>query len=295
MIGLAVALAVFVGISLGLLGGGGSILTVPLLSYVAGLEPQHAIATSLFVVGGTSAVGSISHARAGRVRWRVAAVFGAAAMAGAYGGGRLAHFIPGNVLLIAFALIMIAAAVAMLRGRRDVGDESTGPLPIGKIVLQGASVGVISGLVGAGGGFLLVPALALLGGLPMPVAVGTSLVVISMQSFAGLAGHLSGETIDCKLAGMVTAAAVVGSIIGGQLTSRVEPATLRKAFGWFVLAMAALVLAEEANIWLGLAVAIVAAIAGGMVFMCAHYARCPLRKILVDPGAIPRGVPLAQR
>lgn len=295
MIALAVGLAVFVGISLGLLGGGGSILTVPLLAYVAGLDPKHAIATSLFVVGVTSAVGSITHARAGRVRWRVAGIFGAAAMAGAYGGGRLAHFIPGNVLLIAFALIMIAAAVAMLRGRREVGDESAGPLPILKIVLQGASVGVISGLVGAGGGFLLVPALALVGGLPMPVAVGTSLVVIAMQSFAGLAGHLAGESIDWKLAGMVTAAAVVGSIIGGRLTARVEPATLRKAFGWFVLAMAALVLAEEANIWLGLAVAIVAAIAGGMAFMCAHYARCPLRKVLVDPGAIPRGVPLAQR
>jgi uncharacterized membrane protein YfcA len=292
MIALAVALSVFVGISLGLLGGGGSILTVPLLAYVAGLDPQQAIATSLFVVGVTSAVGSITHARAGRVRWRIAAVFGAAAMAGAYGGGRLAHLIPGNILLIAFSLIMITAAVAMLRGRREVGDESAGPLPIAKIVLQGAGVGIISGLVGAGGGFLLVPALALVGGLPMPVAVGTSLVVISMQSFAGLAGHLAGESIDWKLAGMVTAAAVVGSIIGGRLTSRVEPATLRQAFGWFVLAMAALVLAKEANIWLGLAVAIVAAIAGGMAFMCAHYERCPLRKVLIDPGAIPRRVPL---
>lgn len=295
MIALTVALAVFVGISLGLLGGGGSILTVPLLAYVAGLDPKQAIATSLLVVGVTSAFGAITHARAGRVRWKVAAVFGAAAMAGAYGGGRLAHFIPGNILLIAFALIMIMAAVAMLRGRKDVGDESAGPLPIGKILLQGAGVGVISGLVGAGGGFLLVPALALLGGLPMPVAVGTSLVVISMQSFAGFAGHLAGETIDWKLAGMVIAAAVAGSIIGGLLTSKIDPATLRKAFGWFVLAMAALVLAEEANIWLGLAVGIVAAIAGGMAFMCSHWDRCPLRKVLVDPGAIPRGVPLSQR
>lgn len=294
MIALAVALAVFVGVSLGLLGGGGSILTVPLLAYVAGLEPKPAIATSLLVVGVTSAVGAITHARAGRVRWRVAAVFGAAAMTGAYAGGRLAHFVPGNVLLIAFSLIMIAAAVAMLRGRRDVTDESAGPLPVAKIVLQGATVGMISGLVGAGGGFLLVPALALLGGLPMPVAVGTSLVVISMQSFAGFAGHLSGAAIDWKLAGMVTAAAVVGSVIGGRLTSYIEAATLRKAFGWFVLAMAALVLAEEANIWLGVAVAIVAAIAGGMAFMCAHYARCPLRKILVDPGAAPRRIPLSQ-
>ena len=294
MVTLAVVLAVFVGISLGLLGGGGSILTVPLLAYVAGMDPKQAIATSLFVVGVTSAVGAITHARAGRVRWKVAGVFGAAAMAGAYGGGRLAHFVPGTVLLIAFAMIMIAAAVAMLRGRKELADDSAGPLPVAKIVLLGATVGMISGLVGAGGGFLLVPALALLAGLPMPVAVGTSLVVISMQSFAGLAGHLATESIDWKLAGMVTAAAVVGSVIGGLLLPHVDPATLRKAFGWFVLAMAAVVLAEEANIWIGLAVGIVAAIAGGMAFMCARYARCPLRKVLVDPGARPRRVPSKQ-
>ena len=295
MIALTIGLAVFVGISLGLLGGGGSILTVPLLAYVAGLDARQAIATSLLVVGVTSAVGAIAHARASRVRWKVAAVFGTAAMAGAYTGGRLARFIPGNVLLIAFAMIMIFAAMAMLRGRKDLGDESAGPLPVAKIVLQGAAVGLISGLVGAGGGFLLVPALALLGGLPMPIAVGTSLVVISMQSFAGFVGHLSGESIDWKLAGMVTAAAVVGSLLGGRLTDYVEATTLRKAFGWFVLAMAALVLAEEANIWIGAAVTIVAAIAGGMAFACARYARCPLKRMLVDPGVIPRRVPSTQR
>jgi uncharacterized membrane protein YfcA len=229
------------------------------------------------------------------VRWKVAAVFGAAAMVGAYTGGRLARFVPGNILLIAFSMIMIFAAMAMLRGRKDLGDESAGRLPVAKIVLQGATVGLISGLVGAGGGFLLVPALALLGGLPMPAAVGTSLVVISMQSFAGFAGHLSGESIDWKLAGMVTAAAVIGSVIGGRLTDYVEPTTLRKAFGWFVLAMAALVLAEEANIWIGVAVAIVAAIAGAMSFACARYERCPLKRMLVDPGAIPRRVLSGQR
>ena len=294
-IALTVALAVFVGISLGLLGGGGSILTVPLLAFVAGLEPKQAIATSLLVVGVTSAVGAITHARAGRVRWRMAGVFGAAAMAGAYAGGRLAHFVPGSVLLIAFAVIMIAAAVAMLRGRKDITDESAGQLPVVKILLQGATVGMISGLVGAGGGFLLVPAMALLGGLPMPIAVGTSLVVISMQSFAGFAGHLATDTIDWKLAGMVTAAAVAGSVLGGHLVTRVDPTALRKAFGWFVLVMASVVLAEEANIWIGLAVGIVAAIAGSMAFMCARYARCPLRKILIDPGAIPPRVRLVQR
>lgn len=295
VIALTIVLAVFVGISLGLLGGGGSILTVPLLAYVAGLDAKQAIATSLLVVGVTSAVGAISHARAGRVRPKIAAVFGGAAMVGAFTGGRLAHFVPGNILLIAFSLIMIMAAMAMLRGRRDLPDESGGSLPVAKIVLQGATVGLISGLVGAGGGFLLVPALALLGGLPMPVAVGTSLVVISMQSFAGFVGHLGEGPIDWKLAGMVTVAAVIGSVIGGRLTDYVSPATLRKAFGWFVLVMAALVLAQEANIWIGVAVAIVAAIAGAMAFACARYARCPLKRMLVDPGVIPRRVPSMQR
>ena len=174
MIALTIVLAVFVGVSLGLLGGGGSILTVPLLAYVAGLEAKQAIATSLLVVGVTSAVGAFSHARAGRVQWRTGLVFGAAGMAGAYAGGLLARFIPGTVLLIGFAVIMIATAVAMLRGRRDISAvDAPRSLPLFKIILEGLIVGLVTGLVGAGGGFLVVPALALLGGLPMPVAVGT--------------------------------------------------------------------------------------------------------------------------
>ena len=171
---------------------------------------------------------------------------------------------------------MIAAAVAMLRGRKDVADESAGPLPVAKIVLQGAAVGLISGLVGAGGGFLLVPALALLGGCRCRSPSAPPLVVISMQSFAGFAGHLASEQIDWKLAAMVTAAAVVGSVIGGRLTSYVQPATLRKAFGWFVLVMASVVLGEEIDPRVGIALAALTAAAAGMSFACAHWgiARC---------------------
>jgi uncharacterized membrane protein YfcA len=256
MIALTVVLAVFVGIALGLLGGGGSILTVPLLAYVAGMEAKQAIATSLLVVGTTSAVAAVSHARAGRVQWRTGLVFGVAGMAGAYAGGMLARFIPGSVLLIGFAVMMIATAIAMLRGRKDVGPVEPGHrIPVPKVIIEGLVVGLVTGLVGAGGGFLVVPALALLGGLPMPIAVGTSLVVIAMKSFAGFAGYLSSVSIDWKVAGMVTAAAVVGALIGARLTALVNPDSLRKAFGWFVLVMSSVILFEEVHPALGIAMA----------------------------------------
>lgn len=281
MIALSVVLAIFVGVSLGLLGGGGSILTVPLLAYVAGMEPRHAIATSLLVVGVTSAVGAITHARAGRVRWRVAVLFGVAAMAGAYAGGRLARFVPGTVLMAAFAVIMIAAAVAMLRGRKNTTAAGIGlALPIIKIAALGGAIGIISGLIGAGGGFLLVPALALLGGLSMPVAVGTSLVVIAMQSLAGLAGHLASEHVDWRLAAIVTAAAVIGAVIGGRLTALVAATTLRKAFGWFVLLVASVILAEQTNPGIGAAAAALTLIGAGAYFTCSRTAHCPVRRFI---------------
>ena len=281
MIALTIALAVLVGISLGLLGGGGSILTVPLLAYVAGMDARTAIATSLLVVGVTSAVGAVVHARAGRVRWRVAAIFGAAAMAGAYTGGRLARFVPGAALLIAFAVVMIGAGLAMVFGRKEVQHpESARRSPILKIAALGVGVGVISGLVGAGGGFLLVPALALLTGLPMPVAVGTSLVVISAQSFAGFAGHLATEHVDWRLAAYVTAAAVVGALVGGRFVAMIDPGTLRQLFGWFVLFMASLVLAEEVHPAVGAASAGATLVAATLSVACARYGHCPLRALL---------------
>lgn len=280
MIGLAIGLAVFVGIALGLLGGGGSILTVPLLAYVAGMDAKQAIATSLLVVGVTSAIGAISHARAGRVQWRTGLIFGGAGMAGAYAGGLLARFIPGTVLLIGFAVMMIATAVAMLRGRKAVeapgGDHR---LPVPKILIEGLVVGLVTGLVGAGGGFLVVPALALLGGLPMPVAVGTSLIVIAMKSFAGLGGYLSSVQINWTVALAVTAAAVVGALLGARLTALVNPDSLRKAFGWFVLAMSSVILAQEIHLSVGIAAAALTAIAAMMTVACARYDRCPLRRL----------------
>jgi uncharacterized protein len=244
---LAVVLAVLIGVSLGMLGGGGSILAVPLLVYVAGLDAKEAIATSLLVVGVTSLAAVVGHARAGRVRWRTGVVFGLAAMAGAYLGGRLGEYVPGTWLLVGFAVMMLATAGAMIRGRRPGATRSHGDghLPVGTVLLEGVVVGLVTGLVGAGGGFLVVPALVLLGGLEMPAAVGTSLLVIGMKSFAGLAGYLSVVRLDWGLAAAVTAAAVVGSVVGARLVRHVDPERLRQGFGWFVLVMGGVVLAQE--------------------------------------------------
>ncbi|MFE1348745.1 sulfite exporter TauE/SafE family protein [Streptomyces sp. NPDC058757] len=247
MTALIVAASLLIGVSLGILGGGGSILTVPILVYLAGQDTKEAIATSLFVVGVTSLAALVPHARAHRVRWRTGLFFGAFSMAGAYGGGRLAEYIPGTALLIAFALMMLATAYAMLRRPRPAGEPKArrGDLPLKHIAVEGLLVGAVTGLVGSGGGFLVVPALALLGGLPMGIAVGTSLLVIAMKSFAGLAGHLSGVTIDWGLALTVTAAAVLGSLAGARLAGRIPQDALRKAFGWFVVAMGVFVLTRQ--------------------------------------------------
>lgn len=239
-----IALSVLIGVSLGLLGGGGSILTVPILTYVGGVSAKAAIASSLFVVGVTSVAGAISHARAGRVRWRTGVLFGAAGMVGAFGGGRLAAYIPGNVLMIMFGLMMAVTSIAMLRKPREI-QPRTSDLPVGIVIAEGVVVGLVTGIVGAGGGFLVVPALVLLGGLSMETAVGTSLVVIAMKSFAGLAGHLGHVDINWPMTLAVTGAAVAGSVVGGRLAGRIPPLMLRRGFGVFVIAMAALVLIKE--------------------------------------------------
>ncbi len=245
MLVIALSLSLLIGVSLGLLGGGGSILTLPILTYVVGMETKAAIASSLLVVAVTSATGVIAHARAGRVRWRTGVLFGGAGMIGAFAGGRLARYIPGDALMLMFAAMMVATAIAMIRGRRGAAVVEARELPVVKVLLEGVVIGVVTGIVGAGGGFLVVPALVLLGGLPMEAAVGTSLVVISMKSFAGFFGHLGHVDVDWKMTLAVTAAAVVGSFGGGALTGKISATTLRKGFGVFVLLMAALVLAKQ--------------------------------------------------
>lgn len=242
---LVIALSLLVGLAVGLLGGGGSILTVPILVYVVGLEAKAAIATSLLVVGVTSLAAMVAHARAGRVRFRTGILFGAAGMAGAFLGGKLGSRLPAPLLLLAFAFVMVAAAVAMLRGRRAAGPSHEGELPVAHVLRDGFAVGLLTGTVGAGGGFLVVPALALLGGMPMATAIGTSVLVIAMNSFAGLLGYLGNVDIAWGLAGTVTGAAVAGTFVGTALAGRLPQEKLRKGFGVFVLLMAAFILAKQ--------------------------------------------------
>lgn len=261
MIVLAAVLALFIGGAVGLLGGGGSILTTPLLIYVLGFDAKQAITASLFVVAVTSVFGLIAHARAGRVRWKTGLIFGTAGMVGAFAGGQVGALLPATLLLAAFSVMMGITAVAMIRGRRQV--KGHGPhkgLPIFRIILDGLVVGLVTGLVGAGGGFLVVPALALLGGLPMANAVATSLLVVAMKSFAGFFGYalqfgdgslvsLNPETeINWPITLLVTAMAVIGALISSRFIGKIHPDKLRKAFGWFVFVMAIFILSQQIGV-----------------------------------------------
>jgi uncharacterized protein len=247
---LALALSSLIGLALGLLGGGGSILTVPILVYGLGLEPKQAIATSLLVVAVTSSAALVGHGRRGLVDFRTGLLFGGSGMLGAFLGAHLASFVPGSILLLGFAGMMLATAVAMLRSSNEVDtagacDRTAAQLPVARVIRHGIIVGVLTGLVGAGGGFLIVPALVLLGGMPIRTAVATSLLVIALKSFAGFAGYAGHVAIDWQLAGLVTSSAVVGSIAGSLLSTRIPTDALKRGFAWFVLAMALLVVVEQ--------------------------------------------------
>jgi uncharacterized protein len=244
---LGLLLASVMGATLGLLGGGGSILTVPILIYVFGLAIKPAIATSLLVVGGTGLAAMLQHARRGNV-WAGAGIrFGSVAMLGSYAGSRLAAFIPGAALLALFTVVMAVSGAAMLRPRGERREPGIRRRPVPHIVLmaQGLVVGTFTGLVGAGGGFVIVPALVLLADLPMRAAVGTSLLVIVMNSLTGFAGYAGHVAVDFELAAIVGAAGVVGSLAGSAAANVLAPERLRRAFGWFVVVMATFMLVEQ--------------------------------------------------
>jgi uncharacterized membrane protein YfcA len=262
---LGLLLSVLVGGVLGFFGGGGSILTVPLLVYVMGLAPKPAIASSLLIIGAASSVAAVQHARAGNVDARTALLFGGAGMLGAHLGGRAGALLDGSLLLLLFAAMMALTAIAMWRGRR-VGSAPPRQRATARSLVHGFSVGLFTGLVGAGGGFLIVPALALWGGLPMPRAVGTSLLVIVLQSLAAFAGYASHVEVDYALVGMIAMATLAGSAAGARLARRIDPNALRRGFATLVGVMACFVLIREASAWAEIARASLPTSAPQLVF-----------------------------
>lgn len=257
-------LAVGIGLSLGLLGGGGSILAVPILIYVMKVQSSAAIAMSLFIVGSVSLLGAIPYARQKRVNWRIAAAFIPTAMLGAYLGSQLIKlaFITETVQLVSFGLVMLAASVLMIRkGNNHTGKNAPYQEPDeldsldGAVVssslswlaipLQGLGVGVVTGFVGVGGGFLIIPALVLVSGIPMRTAVGTSLVIIAFNSVTGFMGYIDQVALNWALTGSFTIAAGLGTLLGSTLSHSIEASKLQKVFGYFVLSIAIFVLIKR--------------------------------------------------
>lgn len=242
---LALALSTLIGVSLGLLGGGGSILAVPVLVYVAGVDVHAAIGMSLAVVGTTALVGGLVHARAGRVDLKAAALFGGSGMLGAPLGAQATHAVSPRVLMLLFAGLMIAVGGLMLRAGRRGGPPASRRHPVA-VPAAGFGVGLLTGFLGVGGGFLIVPALTLLAGLPIHAAVGTSLLVIAANSAAGLAGHVGRGEVPLGLTAAFTAAAAAGALVGVRLAGVLEPGRLRRAFAVFVILVGLLLLARNA-------------------------------------------------
>jgi len=252
--------AALMGLSLGLIGGGGSILTVPILVFLFGLPAETATAYSLFIVGLTSAVGSVSHIRLGNIHWRTAWVFGTPAIVAVFATRRfIMPAIPPvlfevgdfalskNIfLLLVFAVLMVLAAGSMIRPRRPRPTGHPVQFQYGLILAEGLVVGGVTGLVGAGGGFLIIPALVILAKLPMRQAVGTSLIIIAAKSLIGFTGDVHANlAINWPFLLIFSAIAILGIIAGSLLSTRVEEARLKPAFGWFVLAMGMYIIGKE--------------------------------------------------
>lgn len=245
ILGLVLSLAI--GLSLGMFGGGGSILTVPVLHYVFGVGTHDAIAMSLVVVGVTSSIALVPQARAGRVRWLTGLGLGASSMLAAYAGGRFGALLPPIVLIAAFALFMVAAGFAMIaRSRTSSTAPRQAELRLPHVLAIGVGVGLVTGTLGAGGGFMIVPALTLVGGLAVREAVATSLLVIAMNSLAALGGVAAHARFDVRLVMVVTAIAVAGSFVGARLGRRISAQRLQVGFGVFVILVAVLIGVREA-------------------------------------------------
>ncbi|HLV46202.1 MAG TPA: sulfite exporter TauE/SafE family protein [Flavobacterium sp.] len=252
-------LALFIGVTLGLIGSGGSILTVPILVYVVGLNPVIATAYSLFIVGSTAFVGSIRHSLDQNVNFKIVALFGIPSLLSVFfTRSTLVPLLPdefvlkndfiipkSTLIMILFAVVMFAAASRMIKKSRQKVIGKPEAAAAVSLIFQGILIGLISGLVGAGGGFLIVPALLFFANLPMRKAVGTSLTIVSIQSLSGFLGDLSYQKIDWLLILSFSVISIFGLFIGIRLSKRIIDGNLRKIFGWFILAMSLYILTKE--------------------------------------------------
>lgn len=253
--------SIFIGISLGLIGGGGSILTVPVLVYLLGVDTVAATSYSLFIVGATSAVGTFPYFKKGLVNVRTAILFGIPSILAVF--LTRAYVVPaipkhlfyfGNfeftkniMLMVLFAILMIAASYSMIKKSKpkEILSEEEKPFNYFLILLEGLVVGTLTGLVGAGGGFLIIPALVILSKLPMKEAIGTSLLIIAAKSLIGFFGESSETQINWMLIASVTGFAILGIFVGSWLSKKIDGEKLKPAFGWFVLVMGLYIIFRE--------------------------------------------------
>ncbi|MGX9463012.1 sulfite exporter TauE/SafE family protein [Shewanella sp. A14] len=244
----AVVGALLIGLVLSVLGSGGSILTVPVLLYLIGMPPELAIASSLCIVGVISLISSLGFIKQKKVSWPHVFLFGLPGMAGTYLGARISTFFTSDTQLTVFVILMLIGAVMMWRNQSS--KCKAGKLNIVKILIQGLAVGVVTGFVGVGGGFLIVPALVLLGGIEMWLAIGTSLLIITMNSLVGFIKYYSllsdkGFEFDWSVIGIMIAGGLVGSIAGQWITQYLPKALLQKIFAIFLVLMAVFILIKS--------------------------------------------------
>jgi uncharacterized membrane protein YfcA len=239
-----ILLGFVIGLTLGFLGGGGSILTVPALVYIVGQSPQAAVTASLMIVGMNSAMGAFFHRTQGTQNWQVALIFGGAGMVTSYLSAGLSQLLPSTVLMILFALLMLVVGGLMILSKPPQNQEQS-TCNWFVTLISGATVGVLTGFLGVGGGFLIVPALVMLVGLPIRQAVGTSLIVIAMNSIAGFLGHLNGASIDLVVVAIFVVAGIFGSLSGTKLAKVIKPDYLRTSFAVFVMLLAVFLLYDN--------------------------------------------------
>lgn len=251
--------SVLIGISLGLIGGGGSILTVPVLVYLFAIEPAQATSYSLFVVGSTSLIGAFKNYRQNQLSFKTAILFGLSSIITVFISRKfIIPLIPTTLVniggfaltksvltMVLFALLMLIAAYFMISRKNNAIVLSSGKTPVLKLSLYGFGVGLVTGFLGAGGGFILIPALVFLLGLPMKKAIGTSLLIIALNSLFGFLGDIGQVDFDWSFLFKITALAVVGIIAGTALSSKIQGEQLKKAFGWFVMVMGVFILVKE--------------------------------------------------